>query len=66
MKNFVKNNSIKFADFFLSKRIWFNLCCRQTYQNIDGNSHIGRYSKGQISVDRYIGRSLHTVHLLAS
>jgi len=37
-----------------------SLCCRQAQQNIGGNSHMGRYSKGQISVDQYIGWSLAT------
>jgi len=60
VKNFVQQISIKFGGVYL-RWIWFKLCCRQAHQNIDKNigenSHIGRYSKGQISADN-IGRPL--------
>jgi len=51
MKNFVKQISIKFGGFYVSRWIWFKLCCRQVHQNIGENLYIGRYSKGQISAD---------------
>jgi len=59
MKNFIEQISIKFGK---SRWIWYKLCCRQAHQNIGKiigeNLYIGRYSTDQITVDRYIGRSL--------
>jgi len=52
MKKFVEQISKHSEVFTWSKWIWFKLCCRQAHQNIDGNSHIGRYSKGQINIGR--------------
>jgi len=52
MKNFVEPISIKFGGFTSNEdEFGSNLCCTsQAHQNIGGNSYIGRYSNGQISV----------------
>jgi len=34
MKNFVEKSSTKFAGFYLTRWIWYKLCCRQGCQNI--------------------------------
>jgi len=59
MKNFVEQISIKFGSLYLIKiNLVQTVRCRYAHQNIGkhicGNSYIGRYSKGQISVDRYM------------
>jgi len=67
MRNFVKQNSIRFGGFYVKKtrQIGYKLCCRKAHHHIGGNSYIGRYSKRQITADN-IGRSvvqINTVNL---
>jgi len=35
-ENFVEQISIKCGGFYLTRWIWFKLCCRQAHQNISG------------------------------
>jgi len=66
MNNFVEQISIKFVGCYLIKmnlvqtvlKLFKLELYKQAHQNISKNSYIGRYSKDQISVDRYAGRSL--------
>jgi len=48
IKNFL-NKFQKNLEDFTKEEVGSN-CCRQAYQSIDGNSCIGRYSKGHISI----------------